>query len=231
MSKYIPLGVAALLSFLLVACSLSTASAANVPGLGFQVSAGDYKTDAAEGMDFTAGNYGTVTGEATNSDPSLAGRAIFRQANGFELGLGVRTGNNEYKAALGAAAQADVAANNAEIKARQDAIDLLDTESPTYDEDVAALEAEKVPFVTSNNAIAASHITTSDQVGASLTAMKFQKVGQGEFGFGSEAFIGKEGTVAAAKVAYRDQLHGGINLGVEAYAGDGWAGAGLTADF
>ena len=80
--------------------------------------------------------------------------------------------------------------------------------------------------------IEGEHETSTDQVGASLTAMKYTPTKWGgDIGFGAEAYVG-DSVVPAAKVSYRSPIVAGSpNFGVNAVVGDDWAGANLSLDF
>lgn len=202
-------------------------------GIGFQVEAGSFQTSGNKTLGFDTQEYGSVVGDVESEAASIAARAAFRLNNGVELGIGARSGNTDYVAALGATANADRNTEQAEVDRINGDIAALDQTALSYVDDLAALQAEQAPHTARIQNIHDQHRTSTDQIGASVTAMKYTMTRYGgEVGFGGEAFIGNDGVIPAAKIAYRSPVTvGSANFGVNAVIGDGWAGANLTADF
>lgn len=200
--------------------------------VGLQVEAGSFRTSGNNDYAFDTEHYGSVIGKIEGEAESLALRGVYRQANGLEFGIGARTGDANYSAAMGSQATTDYSHNVAEATARQSAIDALDKSLPDYESQKSALEAEMNAFSAAADRIVNEHNTSTNQVGGSVTAMKYQhtKYG-GDVGIGTEVFVGHD-TVPALKLAYRTPISSGQpNFGVNAVFGDKWAGANLSLDF
>ena len=200
--------------------------------VGLQVEAGNYRTANNDDLLFDTKHYGSAAGKIQSESLSIAARGVHRTPSGFEFGLGVRGGSVDYKAAMGAQAAADHSHNVGEARLRQEAIDALDKTLPDYEDQVKALESEMQHFNSVAQSIESEHEAFTDQVGASLTAMKYTHTQWGgDIGFGAEAYVG-DSVVPAAKVSYRSPIVAGSpNFGVNAVVGDDWAGANLSLDF